>query len=38
MDGVQISQGYRNTMRRQLLLITFKQGRTPKIDPKVLKQ
>ena len=34
MDGVQPSQGYRVTMRRQLLLTTFKQNKTSKIDTK----
>ena len=38
MDGVQLSQGCRVTMRRQFLLNTFKQNKTPKTDPKMLKQ
>ena len=37
MDRVQLSLGYRATMRRQLLLTTFKQNKTPKIDLKMLK-
>ena len=32
MDGVQLSQGCRATMRRQLLSTTLKQNKTPKID------
>ena len=38
MDAVLLSQDYRATRRRQLLLATFKQNKTPKIDPKMPKQ
>ena len=38
MDWVQLSQGYRATIRKQLLLTNFKQNKTPKTDPKIVKQ
>ena len=34
MDGVQLTQIYRATSRRQLLLTSFKQNKTAKLDPK----